>query len=148
MADVPAVGSVPQNGPGSPQMNEPASGTYGEGAANQQLQAQLPTMPPSKPQQPPAGPPMDTSPMGSGPGILSAPEGRPSGSPVPAGIPAGILAGAPPAPTGGMPAPDPMAGAANAQQGRLLLLQQLASSPDVSSTTREWASNLVKVLAG
>lgn len=148
MPDVPEIGKVGQNSPGSPQVNEPSSGAYGEKSASQQLQAQLPTMPASVPQQPDTSPPLNPNPLSAG-GPAGAGPGRPSGSPLPDGVPAGILAGAPPAGApAAMPAPNPVTGAANAAQGRILVLQQLASSPDVSNTTREWASTVLKVLIG
>jgi hypothetical protein len=44
----------------------------------------------------------------------------------------------------GTPAP----GAVTPSQSRLALLDQLASSPDVSPATREWANHVLDLLLG
>lgn len=143
--DTPEIGKVPQNSPG-PAVNQPESGTYGEKQANTDLQAQLPQMgKPSGGGGAPVAPDPNPVTEMAGPG-----PGRPDmagGAAPPEGVPGAIFQGGPAqAPLG--PPPNPVAGAANAQQGRLIVLQQLASSPDVSQTTREWASTVLKSLVG
>ena len=120
--------------------NAPESGTYGEGAELARLNEQLP--------------PMNRPGMGAatgGPAPMPQPDvqvpGRPGGRPLqaPAGVPDVIFQGGGPAPAG-----DPMAAPAppDPQAARLILLQQLAESPEVSEETREWARLVLEALIG
>lgn len=119
-----------------PNVNRPASGTYGEKAALDRLQQSLP-------QSDPAGPVMGggaaDQPTPSMPGSVPA---RSAGRS--AGLPAGLLrpSDRPDEPIGQMPVGpvDPYAGAVGAQQRRLALLDQLANHPEASPELREWAS--------
>ena len=121
-------------------VNAPASGTYGEGAALEALKKQLPSTPAAGPSTQNPVAPMPTPPAGAGvsntpapglPSALLAPTQRPD---VPVSTP---LAGS-------GPAPMPM----SAQQQRLHALDVLANDPNVSPETREWAQALVARLAG
>lgn len=137
--DVPDVGQVPVQG-GS---NQPTSGTYGEGAANDRLKQALP---PTPTPQGPQAPAVTMPPVGQPPVGGPAPMGRPPGGQTPPGIPNAILEGGPPQAQAGPGLPTPAV--ATPAQGRLLVLQQLASSGDVSDETRQWAQMVLKVLIG
>jgi hypothetical protein len=129
MSDINVVEQQPAGGG----VNKPASGTYGERAELEALHQELP----SGGAAPPPGP--GVAPMG-GPASPGALPGGP-----PAGLPAGLLS-----PTGrpgvpgfspledGLPQ-DPMAGAVDPQQQRMLLLDALAEHPEASTEVREWA---------
>jgi len=117
-------------------MNKPASGTYGEKAELAALQQALPIgdAPPEPDVQPapsPMGSARPTATSGLPPGLL-APTQRPD---VPVSTP---LAGLGPA--------DPLAGAADVRQKRLLLLDALSQSEEVSPETREFAALLKQKL--
>jgi hypothetical protein len=112
-------------------MNKPESGTYGEKAALADLQKQLPVQDQQQP-----GPAMQPTPGPMG--------GRPAPS---SGLPPGLMAPTrqPDVPvstplTGQSAVGSPLAGAADVRQKRLLLLDALSQSPEVSPETREWAS--------
>jgi hypothetical protein len=115
-------------------VNSPASGTYGEGVALERLKQQLPE---------PSAPPM---PSGGGMPPMQSPGVRPAtGAPAP-GLPPALLAptsrpnvpaATPLAPMGGQMMP------ATGQQRRMQLLDALATSPNVSDETREWAQLLM-----
>lgn len=134
MADLPEVNKLPLDGP-SP--NKPASGTYGENAAVAQLQAQLP-------------PVQERPPTAALPPITSTPA-RPLGDPprTPEGLPPGLVAptrfpDVPVATPLAAPPVNPVAAAQSGREARLLVLQSLASAPNVSAVTREWAQTLVQ----
>lgn len=130
----------------APDVGKPASGSYGEGADLQRLKQQLPQGAIGNPPPAPAAtplPPVSAKPMVK----PTRPVGRPpTGAAAPPGIPSAILhpgdiaapAAAPPAP-GSQVSPD---------QARLFLLQNLAQSPQVSSTTRAWAQEVLQILQG
>lgn len=118
-------------------VNAPASGTYGEGAALERLKQSLPmaetgaapsAADPTAPMPTPPAGGMSTPPTGGLPSPLLAPTQRPD---VPVSTPLG-------APTAPMPA--------TGRQQRMAILDALANSPDVSDETREWASMMVKRL--
>lgn len=123
-------------------VNTPASGTYGEGAALERLKAQLPgtaSVGGPTPSDPTA--PMPTPPIG------------PMGSPPAGGLPPALLAPTqrPDVPVS-TPLQDPMAmGMPAPQTGRqrnLAILDALANNPDVSETTREFARLMMDRLIG
>ncbi len=139
MADMPEVTKL-----ASPSVNRPASGTYGEKAAADRLKQQLPA----------AQPVGDV--MGPGPGAAPAPTLPGGGGPPapmgaqPAGLPRGLLrpSDRPTEPVGapyGGPA-DPYAGAVDARQRRLALLDMLSTHPEASPEVREWAEIAKKKL--
>jgi hypothetical protein len=120
-------------------VNQPESGTYGEGADLTRLRQELP--------------PMNREGFGSstgGPSPMPQPSpalpGRPGGRPtrLPGGVP-GVLLNGPPTPP---PAAQPNAPASNPQAARITLLEQLTNAPDVSETTREWARLVLDALRG
>lgn len=130
----------------NPAINQPDSGTYGETADLNSLKASLPQgavgMPaPPMPQPPPVQPGSTRPP--------SSTQGRPStGAAAPPGIPSAVLSPTHlPLPTAPQPL-NPLAGAQTPSQGRLALLQMLASSPGVSATTRAWALEVTHLLLG
>jgi hypothetical protein len=130
-----AIEKVPTGGPG---LNKPTSGTYGERAELDNLKASLPPMAPAA--APGAGggaapmPDPDFRPPGMEPG-------RPGRAP--AGVPPVLLEGdGPAAPAAPVDAP----GAVNPQQDRIALLDYLATAPDVSEQTREWAKTVLEML--
>lgn len=111
-------------------MNKPESGTYGEKAALTALQQELPIQdaapqPDVQPTPSPMGSARPTAASGLPPGLM-APTQRPD---VPVSTP---LAGPGPA--------DPLAGAADVRQKRLLLLDLLSRSPEVAPETQQWAT--------
>lgn len=120
-------------------VNSPASGTYGEGAALERLKQQLPATTGSGPTAqpgdtaapmptPPAGG-MSTPPAGGLPSLLLAPTSRPD---VPVSTPLDL----------GAPAPE----ALNGRQRRMQVLDTLANSPDMTDETREWATLMISKL--
>lgn len=134
----------------SPNVNAPASGSYGEQTALANLKKALPQgaignpAPPGGPQGGPGGgmkPPM----------VSPLPPGRPDtgGAAPPPGIPA-VLMG--PTQQPGTPVNTPLQGpvqgpgANGPDQARLQFLYSLASSPQVSPVTREWAQVLISHL--
>lgn len=125
----------------SPSVNRPASGTYGEKAALNDLKSRLPAM---APQPGPAA--------GGGPAPMPSPDVAPTpnnpGRPVktPPGVPSVLMEGGGPAAPPVAPGAAP--GAANPAQDRIALLDYLASAPEVSETTREWAKNMLEILVG
>lgn len=118
-------------------VNSPASGTYGEGAALERLKQSLPAMPgpgpsPDQPQSPmptPGTGGVSTPPTGALPSALLAPTTRPD---VPVATPLDM----------GMQAPVSL----TSRQRRMQILDMLASSPDVTDDTREWASLMIEKL--
>lgn len=117
-------------------MNKPESGTYGEQTELAALQQALPAQPAS-PQ-----PQMQPVPSTTGGGVSAPPSGLPRGLTAPTtrpDVPASTPLG-PPQPT------DPYAGAVDARQRRLRLLDILSQSPDSSEEIREWASILKQKL--
>lgn len=127
LEQVPAGGGV----------NKPASGTYGEGAELDRLKAALPgggdRTRPTSPTPPSMG-------MPSGPGAPGAPAGLPEVLGRPTTRP-DVPINTPLAP---MTPQNPVAGAVDAQQRRLALLDALSQSPEVSEETREWAGVVMK----
>jgi hypothetical protein len=130
----------------APHLNAPASGSYGEGQAQQELQAALPVGAPPAPQ----GAPLP--PMGQG-AVPSIPqrEGRPTGPTPPPGIPS-IMARPTDMPNVPLNTPLAAPGAVSMPQApdeaRLQVLQTLASSPNVSQTTRQWARQVIALILG
>ena len=129
-------------------VNKPASGTYGEKAELSRLQGALP----DSGARPGGGAP-GPSPMspGVGPGGGQEP-GRPPGPSAPPGVPSVMMhetdrpsqpLGTPRADSSG-----PMQGAQTNQEARLIVLQALSDSEEVSEATREWASIVIEMLAG
>lgn len=117
-------------------MNKPESGTYGEKTELAALQAALPQAEPTAPQPDVQVTPSSTgsAPRPTAPGLpagLMAPTQRPD---VPVSTP---LAGAP---------VNPLAGAADARQKRLMLLDILSRNPQASPEVQEWASILKQKL--
>lgn len=129
----PGQPDVAEQLPASGNPMKPASGSYGDGASLDRLKASLPgaesSSAPSVRNLPPvAGPPPGaTAPQGAQglPAGLTRPTSMPD---VPVSTP--LMA----------PPQNPVAGAADARQQRLLLLDQIANSPSVSDETREWAA--------
>lgn len=127
--------SVMEQQPAGGNPMKPESGTYGERAELEALHQQLPSGAPA------AGAPAPGVAPGPPPGM---PQGqRPASGP--AGLPGGLLApsGRPDVPVfspldEGLPQ-NPMAGAVDAQQQRLLLLDALAEHPEASLEVKEWA---------
>jgi len=124
--------------------SKPESGTYGEKAALANLESSLPMdeshvegqdLDPM-PRQPEGLPGIDEA--GRPP---SGPPGLPSALLHPTELP-GVDVNTPlqPAPTSGM------ASAVDDRQRRLLVLTDLAESPDTSEATREWAKILIELL--
>jgi hypothetical protein len=118
-------------------VNKPESGTYGEKADLANLQQSLPPMGPG------GGAEGGPAPM---PQPSPAMPGRPGGRPMnaPAGVP-DVLLGTEDAAT---PAAAPNAPGASPEAARLALLEQLASSTEVSETTRAWARLVLESLSG
>lgn len=136
MADMPDVTQLPA--PKGGNVNTPASGVYGEGAALERLKQALPA--PQQPTDtPPQAGPMPTPNPGAGvsnamgPGVpqsIMAPTQRPD---VPVNTP--------------LAAPiDPMAAAQSGRQRRLVVLDALENNPNTSDTTREWIRNFRRQL--
>jgi len=129
-------------------VNKPASGTYGEGAELDRLKQQLP----DSGARPGGGPP-GAAPMG-GPGsggLSSGVPGRPGGPTAPPGVPQALMheterpnvsVGTPLQRQG-----PPLAGASSAQEARLVVLQALSESDQVSDATREWARTVLEMLS-
>ncbi len=116
-------------------VNQPDSGTYGEKKAINDLKAALPPMGPGQ-----AQPGLEPSPMPQpSPAMPAQAGGRPVNAPP--GVPDAIFAG------GLEGAPTPNAPAASPEAARLALLEQLASSQEVSETTREWAQVVLEALS-
>ncbi len=116
--------------------NQPESGTYGEKVAVDDLKKSLPPMDPAGQ----ATPGMEPSPMPQPtPGMPAQAGGRPVNAPP--GVPGALFSGGPPT-----PAEQPNAPSANPQAARISLLEQLASSQEVSETTREWARIVLEAL--
>jgi hypothetical protein len=126
LAQVPAGGG----------MNKPASGTYGEKTELAQLQAELPQ---AEPAVQPDVRPSPAAPMGGPP--PSAPSGLPQGLMAPSQRPDVPVS----TPLAG-PAADPMAGAVDARQRRLRMLEILCYHPQASPELREFAENLKQKL--
>ena len=139
--------------PSNPNVAQPASGTYGEGAALDRLKSSLPA------------PPSGAGPTGAAPpapsvepplSVPSGPEGRPgTAGPVPPGISSALLgptaypSRAVATPLGGLPgAAAPTPAIAAPDQARLHQLDLLATSPQVSEETRTWAKSVIDVLLG
>jgi hypothetical protein len=125
----------------STSVNQPASGTYGEKADEAALKADT-TLPP-----------MNQEGMGSatgGPAPMPEPSvgmpGAPGGAPLsgPPGVPSVLLGAEGPLPPNQVPA-NPMA---NPAAARIALLENLASSQEVSAVTRAWAQGVLKSLRG
>jgi hypothetical protein len=116
--------------------NQPKSGTYGEKSAVNDLKKALPPMDPAG--QATSG--LEPSPMPQPtPGMPAQAGGRPVNAP--SGVPGALFSGGPPT-----PAEQPNAPSANPQAARISLLEQLASSQEVSETTREWARIVLEAL--
>lgn len=129
MADMPDISQTPTQG-----VNTPDSGTYGEKAALDRLQAQLPGQ---NPQSPAA---VQPTPQG-----LTGPAPVMPGSGGEQGAPAALFA---PTNNPGVPVSTPLAPAAPVlpQPGpelRKLALRKLAEDPQVSDETRQWAQRVL-----
>lgn len=130
-------------------VNKPASGTYGEKADRERLRKSLPPM---RPQQQAGGGP---APMRGMPGRMPD---RAGGRPVsaPGGVPSAILKptdqpGTPVNSPRQLPQEGPMSPVATAENivaARIALLQQLATSNEVSAETREWAKLVLEMMNG
>lgn len=122
---------------------EPESGSYGAVAEVDRLQSDMqPLGPPPQSAPPP-------TPMGGGgsPGGLPNVGGRPTSGP--RGVPQVLLeAGGPPLSPQAAPPVSPAAAGVSAMQARLALLDQLASSQEVSEVTREWARTVIETITG
>lgn len=129
-------------------VNKPASGTYGEKAELGRLKQQLP----DSGARPQGGPP-GAAPMGGpGSGGLSQGEpGRPGGPTAPPGVPQALMHESErpnvPLNTPLQREGPPMAGAQSAQEARLVVLQALSESDEVSDATREWARGVLEMLS-
>lgn len=120
-------------------VNTPASGTYGEKAELERLKQQLPAAEPVQPV------PSSTQ-AGPVPAQRQAPA-VPSGAGLPSGLTAPTQRPDVPALPNTPASVDPYAGAVDARQRRLRLLDAMANSQEVAPETREWAAILVKKLA-
>lgn len=142
MADMTDISQMP-----SQTTSQPASGTYGEKAADARLAAALPKpqnpvqqapgsvgqAPVAGPAQPPAVAPTVPGSNGAAGGPLPPSLLRPTNQPsTPISTP---LMG---------PPPNPAAMAETAAQQRLAQLSVLANDPNVSDDTREWAKLMIK----
>lgn len=124
----------------STSVNQPESGTYGEGADLARLKQELP--------------PLDRVGMGAatgGPAPMPQPDmalpGRPGGRPLnaPQGVPDVLLQ---PGEVPGGQMPGPTGPTVSPEAARISLLQQLAESPQVSEATREWARLVLEAILG
>jgi hypothetical protein len=141
MADTPDIGAVPTQG-----VNKPASGTYGEKTALNNLQASLPTKEGAGAGGP-QPPPVSSAPVRVAGG---GPEGRPkTAAALPPGVPSALAA---PTQQPGVPVGTPLdmgqtaAPVGNSIEQSMLILQNLASSPAVSADTREWAQMTIELI--
>lgn len=129
--------------------SQPASGTYGEKAADARLASALPKAPQSPIQTPPGsiGQPIPPAPPGQSPVLPGAGSSGPGAGPLPAGLfaPTGQPGTPVSTPLAGPP-PNPAAMAQNGQQQRMAQLQALAASPDVSQDTKDWANLVIRHL--
>ena len=124
--------------------NQPASGTYGDKAELDRLEASMPPPTEGSPNDPNAA---QAIPEVDGSQVRNARSNREAqGMP---GLPAPILAktNRPNTPAG----ETPLRGASEAatvtpRQQRLALLDMLANSPEVSEETREWAQLVIRIL--
>jgi len=127
-------------------VNKPASGTYGEGAANQRLQQAIPPLRQGAP-----GQPQGPGQPGQMPGRTASMPGQ-AGRPVngPPGVPNAVLS-----PTSRPNVPlntplvstaSPVATASDATAARIAVLRQLANSDQVSAVTRRWAQYVLEML--
>lgn len=119
-------------------INRPASGTYGEKAAQSRLEAALP------------GPIAPTGPGGqAAPAMPNPGMGQPSSAP--AGLPPALLrpTDRPDVPAStplAAPPVNPVAAAQSGRQRRLAILDALSNDPKASDETRRWAQMQVKNL--
>jgi hypothetical protein len=128
-------------------INQPASGTYGEKSALQNLKTSFPIAQSSGPGggAAPAQPePLSTAPVAP----VEQPMGRPkTGAAAPPGIPSAVLA---PTDLPQVPVNTPLQSApqgplqpSTPEQGRLSMLYALANNQQVSEATRRWAQGLL-----
>ena len=118
-----------------PNVNAPASGSYGEETALANLKQSLPVGAMGNPAPPPKGPP---APGGSGgPPLQLGPQGGGTPGKAP-GIPSVLTQ-----PPGPPQQPGAITGAPTPDQGRLAFLYAVAQSPQVSPVTREWAQVMI-----
>ena len=139
MAGIDEVEKLPV---GQTPINRPASGTYGEKAALENLEAALPAASSSP------GP--MTGPAQAGPAPMSPtnPVRSSRQSNIP-GVPAPVMKPSSVEPTPGGMAPPAIPNATmTGSQRRLQILDMLATSPNVSATTREWAQRVMEILVG
>lgn len=131
------VADSPEQQP-QPPVNQPASGTYGEKTELKRLQDALPTS------QPQTGPEQGQQRRRS-----EQPPARPTKNPQQAqglpGVPAAILGSR--SPSGAAPQ-EPQTAQVDPRQARLGTLIRLASNPQVSEETREWAQLQIRDLTG
>lgn len=135
MAGIDEVEKLPT---GQTPINRPASGTYGEKAALDNLESALPTASSPGPMPGPAAGPTPMSPTNP---VRSSRESKIPGIPAPIMKPASVE----PTPAGAMAPPSPVPAMSGAQR-RLQILDMLATSPNVSETTREWAQRVMDIL--
>jgi len=133
---------IPEKTPSS--VNQPASGTYGEGADLARLKAQLPS---------------PSAPIGSGPNTEPAPAPMGTTPPRPPdggqspieGLPASLFTQPttrPLEPGTAMPSNTPQPSTMTGQQQRIMILDALANDPSRSEETREWARMMIRILVG
>lgn len=134
-------------------VNQPQSGTYGEKAELRKLQQSLPE---GAIGQPAPAPGADLPPIRPLVQPTKQTEGRPqTGGRVPPGVSPALLM---PTDRPDTPVSTPLADQFDSriaspqiqtpQQGRLLVLERLANSPNVSAETREWAEHILEILIG
>lgn len=143
---------MPHSAPSDQPINKPGSGTYGERKELDDLKRSLPTTG-AGPATPPSGPgPAPLSPDPIRP--VSPKVGRPSVPAGPPGVPPVILQ---PTDFPSRPvntpldpgAPAPLAPPSPASlRGRILILNALANSPEVSEDTREWSALMLDLIGG
>lgn len=118
-------------------VNAPASGTYGEGAALQRLKEQLPAVEQTAQEPGMSGAPMPTPPSGASmpsqppaglPSAILSPSTRPD---VPVSTPLGVPS---------MPVAD------TGRQKRMAMLDALENDPNASAATKEWAGTVRRAL--
>jgi hypothetical protein len=131
VSDIASMPDVASQQPASGGQNKPASGTYGEGAALQQLEAQLPGTGggpggpgPVQPTPAPVGPGLPPRQSGALPGAIAAPTRNPDEA-----ISTPLTTTAP---VGAMPS-----------EQRIQMYRFLATTPSVSETTRAWAQSVL-----
>lgn len=124
--------------PGAGSVSQPASGTYGAGAAVDKLKQGMGLQPTQG--EPPPGPNISTTPGAAKPQVSSGPFGLPPAITAPTQQPNTPVSTPLAAPV------NPVAQAGMPSQQRIALLDMLSRNPDVSDATREWAQTVVAKL--